>query len=278
MGAMKDRRPNMTAKAAALVENHSVLATLLAVLCLVFAVNFFLTGPGSDGGSGFGGTGKFGGESGLGGTGKIPDGGSGFKLGASDADQDLPESDQEFMPAGHDALKALHAELDISTPKPEFDVASLRLSPAPAPLLDELNELDDMAASAAALDISALSHVDTLVTAIRLEDSSADASALNTLVQTEQTAIAADTLVASLDILDSLMLAEAATAMEVTPIVAANTDDNAEAIRQRIAVPVRPERPDRFTMPNRITPVQRVDIPAPPPVRPMRTLSTLLNH
>jgi hypothetical protein len=275
MAAMKNRRPDMTSKATAMVENRSVLATLLAMLCLVFAVNYFLTGPGSDGGSGLGGTGKFGGESGLGGTGKMPDGGYGFKLGATDADKDQPDNDRDVIPAGHANLEALQAELDITTPKPAFDVASLRLSPASAPLLDEL----DGFSRATEIDINTLSEVDALVASIRFDDAAEETGSLRTLVQSEQVAIAADTLVASLDILDSLMLAEAATEMAVSPMVAANNNDNSdEAIRQRIAMPVRPERPDRFTMPYRVGPVQRVDLPAPPPVRPMRTLSSLLNH
>ena len=99
----QDNTVNLTTRATALVENHSLLATLLAALCLAFAINLFLTGPGSDGGSGFGGTGKFPGESGFGGTGKTPNDGSGLKLGANDSNDD----------DGLSPLDSLRDELDL---------------------------------------------------------------------------------------------------------------------------------------------------------------------
>jgi len=70
---MKAPEANISTKAAAWVENHTWMSLLLVVLCLAFAVNLYFWGPGSDGGSGLGGTGLYGGESGLGGTGKSPD-------------------------------------------------------------------------------------------------------------------------------------------------------------------------------------------------------------
>ncbi|MGY8789826.1 MAG: hypothetical protein ACKVKR_05970, partial [Pseudomonadales bacterium] len=92
---MAQSNSGIAVKATTLVENHTFLATVLAALCLLFAVNYYLIGPGSDGGSGLGGTGKYG-ESGLGGTGKTPDSGSGFKLGAADsADEESKDNSQQ---------------------------------------------------------------------------------------------------------------------------------------------------------------------------------------
>lgn len=269
---MKNARSNLTSKAAELVENHSLLASLLAVLCLAFAVNFFLTGPGSDGGSGFGGTGKFGGESGFGGTGKTPDGG--LKLGADDTDDaDHKQYDEYSQSPVYSTLDALREELDRTTvestpiaslaaitPKPEFDVSALRLSPEPIP--SPVNGK------------SGPTRIDSLVADVALPDAE---PRMDGILQDEKAVIAADTLVASLDILNSLILAEAEAALQIAEAAPADSASDA-AIRQRVSVPVRPERPDRFTVPTRITPVSRVDIPAPPPVRPMRTLSSLLNR
>lgn len=263
----QDIAGNFTARAAALVESHSLLATLLAVLCLAFAINFFLTGPGSDGGSGFGGTGKFPGESGFGGTGKTPNDGSGLKLGANDSsDQELPlsplDSLRNELNLDAASTRTRIASLAI-TPRPQFDVSVLRFSPE-APL-----------APAPGLDIAEQALIDELVAGVILDGQDGQ---VETILQDERHEIAADTLVASLDILNSLILAESQAALEITETLLADTSATDAMIRTRIAVPVRPERPDRFTVPTRISPVQRVDIPAPPPVRPMRTLSTLLNH
>jgi len=269
---MKNRNHNISDKAVALVENHSILASLLAVLCLVFAVNFFLTGPGSDGGSGLGGTGKFGGESGFGGTGKTPD--SGFKLGSNDSDQDAQNNRaSEYLIPSYSPADALDDELGLGrekvvaamvpTPKPEFDVDALRLSPD-MPVVPVNEEFPT-------------EKIDVMVANVQLD---IPAVAIDSALDDQRNVIVEDTLVASLDILNSLMLAESETALPLESAMvasAASGDNDSQSIRQRIAVPVRPERPDRFNMPGRVAPVQRANIPAPPPVRPMRTLSTLLN-
>lgn len=255
---MNTRKPTATAKATALVEQHSTLATLLAVLCLAFAVSFFF-GPGSDGGSGLGGTGKFGGESGLGGTGKTPDSGPSFKLGANHADQDDGLESQTTRRAGGQGPDKAQAPVLIATVTDvPFDIKSLRLSPDPV--------------------IASTDHQDTsdildLVNAIDLES---EEPAIDAILQAEKDTIYTNALVSSLDILDGLMVAEAETSLQLAAsATVADTDSN---IRSRVSMPVRPERPDRLSVPTRVTAVPRTAIPKPPPVRPMRTLSTLLNH
>jgi hypothetical protein len=264
-------------KATALVENHSFLATVLAVLCLLFAVNFYLTGPGSDGGSGLGGTGKYG-ESGLGGTGKTPDNGSGFKLGAADNADDADEISRESSRQNGitDNLGSLPFALDIqpakllaeNSPSLEsntFDVNALRLAPQSLPQ-DFTSEAREVAA---------------MIAAIKLDQDPGQLE-LDTLLA-ENNNLSSDVLVSSMDILNSLMLAETENSLRLAAAEGVDSVQIADAnikalIRTRLAVPVRPERPDRFSIPTRITPVQRVGMPSPPPVRPMRTLSSLLNN
>lgn len=253
----------ISARTAALVENHSLLFSLLAMLCLLFAVNFFLTGPGSDGGSGLGGTGKAGGESGFGGTGKTPDSGPGFKFGASDND----ESDEKDLIDGpadlhEEIIQSLLDNQLAQNETPEFDVTSLRLTPEPIPgsLTDPADDLAD---------------ANNRVAALVQDTQIADRDTVDLALAGETDSIASDTLVSSLDILDSLMLAEAEARIRLPAEDVAVASDSTS--RTRVVIPVRPERPDRLSIPSRITPVQRVDIPAPPPVRPMRTLSAILN-
>jgi hypothetical protein len=299
---MKNHRPDFVHKAATLADSHSFLAILLAILCLVFAVNFFLTGPGSDGGSGLGGTGKFNGESGFGGTGKAPDSGSGFKLGATDTDNDSETQYTNTLPTDNTPLDALHAELEISlengliearqianlmvTPQPEFDVSALRLSLSALPVIEavEQGKINNLVASVnletPALETSVGTAMEAVMetvieTVIETKDS------MQEELTTQREVIAADTLITSLEILNTLILAESEAYLQIadSAIVSDAMDSAIDAsIRHRVVVPVRPERPDRFSRPARITPVQRVDVPAPPPVRPMRTLSTLLNR
>jgi len=279
---MIQSKPGIAIKTATLVENHSFLAGLLAVLCLLFAINFYLTGPGSDGGSGLGGTGKFGGtgESGLGGTGMSPDPGSAFKLGAIDSDDQQYSDDLESVFDAIDtslnekAIDKAREETDslqvAITDSPIFAVDSLQLSPETLPVLSFENIRDRQQATLALTPVPAMEVV-TSVANTDLE-----------IGNTEIREHASQSLISSFEILNSLMLAEAETSLHVAANTNLETINNASnaldsAIRTRITVPVRPERPDRFTIPARITPVQRVNVPAPPPVRPMRTLSTLLN-
>lgn len=279
---MSKSRESIAAKTTELVENHSILAGLLAVLCLVFAVNFYMTGPGSDGGSGLGGTGKFGGESGLGGTGKAPDPGSGFKLGATDIDDN-----QDFARDLDDHLQALENADSISVDSDAsllaFDVHSLRLSPesvmsppvTPIPnteipvianmAIDATNELPTLAIE---VDQTQLLFDKVFEGEIAIDSS---------VVSAEVYTMSSQALVTSLEIMSSLMIAEADTSLQLAAADTAQSESDA-TIRNRVSLPVRPERPDRFAMPSRITPVQRVNIPAPPPVRPMRTLSSILNR
>jgi hypothetical protein len=98
----------------------------------------------------------------------------------------------------------------------------------------------------------------------------------------ENDALSSDILVSSMDILSSLMLAEAENSLLLAIAEGADSMQIADAniksmIRTKLVVPSRPERPDRFSIPARITPVQRAGLPSPPPVRPMRTFSSLLN-
>ncbi len=297
----------MAAKATTLVENHSFVATLLAMLCLAFAVNYFLVGPGSDGGSGLGGTGKAGGESGFGGTGKGPDTGPGFKLGANDrdsldnddsfADTLMPDFDEFQSTSSAENLLAIQlpARSQDNSPLPEaptFDISMLRLTPMPNPLTKAVaNDRPDKANN---------SETSAVIETISLAESKAiDAMKgtpdLDNLVDNEISQMTNQTLFSSLDILNRLMLVEAQASLDQTTgeqsIMNGTTPDSQTSIdasenialadntiRNRIALPARPERPDRLSVPARIAPVQRVNIPTPPPVRPMRTLSTLLNR
>lgn len=246
---MKAPKANISTKAAAWVENHTWMSLLLIVLCLSFAVNLYFGGPGSDGGSGLGGTGLYGGESGLGGTGKSPDSGPSFKLGANDQDShtDLEKDSQGTVEVLADIGTARPAAPD--EPFTGFDVNQLRLNKDSA--LPQVASLQS-------------TSVDVLVSVV-------DLSSLPAILPELPNDLPENSLVTSRDILESLMLAEADMNLAVADAEKAST-------RSRVAIPVRPERPDRLNVPTRITPVSRASIPAPPPVRPMRTLSSLLNR
>lgn len=287
---MTQGKPGIAVKTATLVENHSFLASLLAVLCLLFAINFYLTGPGSDGGSGLGGTGKFGGtgESGLGGTGMSPDPGTAFKLGAIDnEDQEYTDDlesvfdaiDTSFNKIASDETLEDSASSQLAGESLIFAIDSFQLSPESLPVLAFENVRENARENA---------RDSQLATEVLNPDSELENVALVTnsdleLDTTEISKLTSESLISSLDILNSLMLAEAETSLQLAANSSLETINNTSqvidtAIRNRIAVPVRPERPDRFTIPARIAPVQRVNVPAPPPVRPMRTFSTLLNR
>lgn len=302
---MKRSTTNIASKATTLVENHSLVASLLAVLCLAFAVNYFLVGPGSDGGSGFGGTGKAGGESGFGGTGKGPDMGPGFKLGANDQDSangqdsltDTLPGFEEFRDGANSenslamSLPALASDNGSIPQTPEFDISMLKLTPQP----DFLAEItpDNRSAESVDTDISSIVETISLVE-VKVIDEVKESTDFDSLVGTEINQLADETLLSSLDILNRLMLVEAqAKLLESTASNNSAIDGDTQGItdlgnerialadntiRNRIALPARPERPDRLNVPARIAPVQRVNIPSPPPVRPMRTLSTILNR
>ena len=276
---MAKSNSGIAVKATTLVENHTFLATVLAALCLLFAVNYYLTGPGSDGGSGLGGTGKYG-ESGLGGTGKTPDSGSGFKLGAADsADEESKDnsqqngiSDQFLIPEKSGSLlftsEQLLANNLSATGYNAFDVNALRLAPQTFSKQDRTSDLSEVSAMIAAITLD-----QTPGSSNRIE--------LESLLS-ENDALSSDILVSSMDILSSLMLAEAENSLLLAIAEGADSMQIADAniksmIRTKLVVPSRPERPDRFSIPARITPVQRVGLPSPPPVRPMRTFSSLLN-
>jgi hypothetical protein len=119
-------------------------------------------------------------------------------------------------------------------------------------------------------------RINDLVAGVEINIPTAENADVNILLQDARDVIISDTLVASLDILNSLILAETEATLQIAEVGTVDSATDA-TIRNRIAVPVRPERPDRFAVPTRIKPIQRVDVPAPPPVRPMRTLSTILN-
>ena len=302
---MKRSTTNIASKATTLVENHSLVASLLAVLCLAFAINYFLVGPGSDGGSGFGGTGKAGGESGFGGTGKGPDMGPGFKLGANDQDSangqdsltDTLPGFEEFRDGANSenslamSLPALASDNGSIPQTPEFDISMLKLTPQP----DFLAEItpDNRSAESVDTDISSIVETISLVE-VKVIDEVKESTDFDSLVGTEINQLADETLLSSLDILNRLMLVEAQAKLLESAVSNSSTIDGDtqeitdlgnerialadNTIRNRIALPARPERPDRLNVPGRIAPVQRVNIPSPPPVRPMRTLSTILNR
>jgi hypothetical protein len=279
---MRNSSTNIAAKTSELVENHSFVAMLLAVLCLAFAVNYFLLGPGSDGGSGLGGTGKFGGESGLGGTGKGPDFGTGFKLGATDTNESESYKDYLYpsnVEIDHSPLLESIAQ-SPTMPLPEFDVSNLRLSLADVPVQKRLDKNTAMG-SMGSFDKN-IAAIDIEATPLAENITFNNATGISQFLSEDVEQANAEVLVSSLDILNSLMLAEAQTRIEGNQRIADTANGNLtiadSTIRNRVSVPVRPERPDRFTGPARITTVQRIDIPAAPPVRPMRTLSTLLNR
>ena len=294
---MRNTSTNIAAKTSELVENHSFVSMLLAVLCLAFAVNYFLLGPGSDGGSGLGGTGKFGGESGLGGTGKGPDSGAGFKLGATEGDE--RESYKDYLIPNNveiDYSPLLQSIAQSTTlPQPEFDVSSLRLSLADVPAqkrLDKNAVIGSIEGIEAIEAIEAIESFDKNIAAINIQATAApentifeNAASISQFLSEQLEQANAEVLVSSLDILNSLIIAEAQTRIVGIGDIAESDNTTNEnlaisdsTIRNRVSVPVRPERPDRFTGPARITTVQRIDVPSPPPVRPMRTLSTLLNR
>jgi hypothetical protein len=277
---MAQSNSDIAAKATTLVENHTFLSTVLAALCLLFAVNYYLTGPGSDGGSGLGGTGKYG-ESGLGGTGKTPDNGSGFKLGAADNNADEKNNDNnqqngitdQFLVPEHLGSFPLTSEQLLAdnlpaTEQNTFDVHALRLAPLAFSKQDLTGDVSEVSAMIAAITL----------------DKTPDSPNRNELesLLTENNALSSDILVSSMDILSSLMLAETENSLRLAIAEGVDSMQIADAniksmIRTKLVVPARPERPDRFSIPVRITPVQRVGLPSPPPVRPMRTFSTLLN-
>ncbi len=297
---MRNSSTNIAAKTSELVENHSFVAMFLAVLCLAFAVNFFLLGPGSDGGSGLGGTGKFGGESGLGGTGKGPDSGAGFKLGATEGEKREPYNNYLIPNNVEIDHSPLLESIAQTTPLPlaEFDVSNLRLSLADVRVQERLNK-NTVIGNIEGIDgiegIKSIEGFDKNIAAINLPATALpenitleNAASISQFLSEELEQASADILVSSLDILNSLMIAEAQTrivgiaAIEGIEQTASTANKDLaiadSTIRNRISVPVRPERPDRFTGPARITTIQRIDVPSPPPVRPMRTLSTLLNR
>jgi len=273
---MSTGKPTTTTRIAAQMENHSYLLSLLALLCLLFAVNFFV-GPG---GSGLGGTGKSGGESGFGGTGNLPDGGPGFSLGATDIHYDKDVNDIQEMDMSGPSPKAglVNPEENVDE-SPYFDIAAIRLSPVPE------------AMKATRPDKS---RVDTLIAEISLPElatTSGHAPGLNNQPINQDTSLGSPDssfLVTDADILNSLLLAEASVSLhselnamaDSSAILAMEDsvdDDTDKAVRQRLALPARPERPDRINVPGRVNVIQRIDIPAAPPVRPMRTMSTLLS-
>ncbi len=296
---MISRKKNIATKAATFVENHSFVASLLAVLCLAFAVNYYLVGPGSDGGSGLGGTGKAGGESGFGGTGKGPDTGPGFKLGANDQDSlNNRDSLTETLIPGFDEysdadntgkqLAVQLSELDRDNASanegPKFDITMLKLTPLANPIAKMAP--DYRPETTPDLDIS--------LAALKIIAEGTESTELDNIVINEINQLANQTLPSSIDILNRLMLVEAEarlrestgsnpSANDFDDQVIGNLENENVAladntVRNRIALPARPERPDRLNVPARIAPVQRVNIPSPPPVRPMRTLSTILNR
>lgn len=291
---MRNTSTNIAAKTSELVENHSFVSMLLAVLCLAFAVNYFLLGPGSDGGSGLGGTGKFGGESGLGGTGKGPDSGAGFKLGATEGDE--RESYKDYLIPNNveiDYSPLLQSIAQSTTlPQPEFDVSSLRLSLTDVPAQKRLDKNAVIGSIEGIEAIEAIESFDKNIAAINIQATAApentifeNAASISQFLSEQLEQANAEVLVSSLDILNSLIIAEAQTRIVGIGDIAESDNTTNEnlaisdsTIRNRVSVPVRPERPDRFTGPARITTVQRIDVPSPPPVRPMRTLSTLLNR
>ncbi len=273
---MTKTKTGIVVKTTELVENHNYLAILLAVLCLAFAVNLFLTGPGSDGGSGLGGTGKFGGESGLGGTGKAPDPGSAFKLGAADGrqeDDSLSDAADDFSKELEEHFEAISSDTMLAKDDlPILDVNSLRLTPQQfdTKLLKGTAILPNIRNGTIAVipDATEANSISDATTNIDLDTGVNEA---------ELVSMSSSALVTSFEIMSSLMTAQAEMAMQIATLESADTAVNS-SIRNRVNKPVRPERPDRFTIPARISPVQRANIPTPPPVRPMRTLSSLLNQ
>ena len=272
---MTKPKTGIVVKTTELVENHNYLAILLAVLCMAFAVNLFLTGPGSDGGSGLGGTGKFGGESGLGGTGKAPDPGSAFKLGTADGSQEydsLSDAD-DFSKELEEHFEAISSDTMLAKDDlPILDVNSLRLTP---------QQFDTKLLKGTAILPSIRNGTIAVMPDATEAKSIAEATTnidLHTGVnEAELVSMSSSALVTSFEIMSSLMTAQAEMAMQIATLESADTAVNS-SIRNRVNKPVRPERPDRFNIPARISPVQRADIPTPPPVRPMRTLSGLLNQ
>ena len=256
-------KTTMNKASLALIKPHpqKLLVLLLALLCLVFSLNYlFSADPGNDGGSGIGGTGKFGGnggDSGMGGT-----GGPVLKLGATDTDQRRHDDDQNTRSSAtvQDQSEAGHnGSVELATAV--LDVSTLKLTPPPVMPADpagrEINLPDNLDKSLARISL------DTAQTSLPLTGQSAGRDSLQDSVAGIEDIIAADihdttqrVLTSSLEVTRQLMLAENRTNLTL----AADTEDP-------VSIEVIGKRDDERRQ--RIAPAQRAAIPAPP-VRPMR--------
>ena len=271
-------------KAAVSVMADKVLGllALLVLLCLAFVLNHLFIIPG-DGGSGIGGTGRFGGESGLGGT-----GGPVTNLGAlgedrkgnegKDKDKESPGADgrvgTELARMGEAPPTTSNTSDSVDV---QVDVAKLRLSPEPVALPSPAllrrtaraeHPLEESLRANSQQTLQQLKQVDTEAWTREQE------SQIARTLAADLTSAANSVVISSLEVTRQLMLAETSTELE---LAAENRQDNAFSLlrdeadheeRRRLQLPVRPERPDRPSLPRRSAP-NRGSIPTPP-VRPLR--------
>lgn len=280
---MKIREMNKTSVAISNIKINVLLIVFLATLCLAFLMNyFFITGPGGDSGSGLGGTGKFG-ESGLGGTGKFGDGGPGGS-GGGVSNLSAVENEAEDNNDNFEAATLMISRINVRLEEPVVIVETLKLSPqnnlinpdiAVRDLMQQeltaiISEIENANNAAIYPELEPL--VDNLELAthpvsLEFEDS------IQTQIKEDFSLIVEDALVSSLEVTVQLMLVERNTQLTMLKpgsIVSIEVAGQVLPDRIRISIPVRPERPLRAAIATpRVTPVQRMMIPAPP-VRPMR--------
>ena len=306
---MEKNKQTFSVSEAEKIENRSFFAALAALLCLLFAINFlFIGGPG-DGGSGLGGTGRMGGEGGMGGTGMSPGPNLGpVNLGSVD---DESKDSNGYAETGEPSLSGFRNEIMASLeaadtqnnadmpsagylPYPSELIRQEYLGSAPLVFINEIQLTPDESKQTGELValIDLIPHDDTLLQDISepqltenivneipaisnasgLEQSEITLT-MKSVIDEDNKAFATAQIQSASQVIDSLMLAENQALENIlTDQTVANNDARSE--RSRINLPVRPERPDRVNIPSRINTVDRVNIPTPP-VRPMRTISTL---
>lgn len=232
---------------------------LLAALLWAFAGQWLISDPGSDGGSGIGGTGRLGsgvgGESGLGGT-----GGSYPGLGLVDPEQDEQGDSEQRLEAL--ALRAPAAR-QLQSP---VAVEGLRLASAPAGLTIAAPRRETLVRDSLLESVPRLPVETTPVPT---------PAGLAAVPGPERFGIVRDSLAEELlNTAESGLQDSLTTGRELLLAQAFETqhdempESSAEGSRQRLLLPVRPERPDRPAISGRRPSIDR-NVPRPP-VRPMQ--------
>jgi hypothetical protein len=236
---------------------------LLLLLLALGAQKLFFIDPGSDAGSGIGGTGKAGNEfggSGLGGTGKS---GGGLKLGAADDDEsaDSGPASLEIVPQYEEALAGTAMSVELKALLPRVEVSTLRLTPEPLPALAVLRQQ------------ALVSRFDLAEFTVHLSKAETVSRELMQQIKAELDVLPSREQFAPPALQQNPLIAEAVSELDLPGFDTEGVGTTAVTIgqeRNRLSLPVRPERPERpGNLSPRIMPVERVNLP-PPPVRPMR--------